>query len=113
MSGHGDCRHFRGIQHDRCHAGQRYEVVRRPGAFALPCLNRPQRVDTCAAYEPLTNLEADTQEAELTEAIADVMNGICGKCGEPMVGEPGKAMRCPMCPDVFALYCSPTEVPTP
>ena len=114
MSREGDCRHFRGIyKHDRCHAGQRYEVVRRPGAFALPCLNRPRRVDTCAAYEPLTALEAKVESDRTQEDLNDVLNGICCQCGSAMQGERGKALQCPECPDVYALFCNPTEEPCP
>lgn len=55
----GDCRHFTGIQHDRCEAGQRYEVVKDTATkpYRLPCLNKGigdrERADTCAAYESM------------------------------------------------------------
>lgn len=84
MSSAGDCRHFRGpFRHKTCRAGQVFTEVMRPGPpmKRLPCLNLPDRVDTCAAYEPLTELEAWARDAKVAEQVSDILSGLCGECG--------------------------------
>ena len=81
----GDCRHFNGIQHDRCKAGVLYRSLPKPHAFSLPCVNRDSRVDSCEACEPWSELEAETHMAALHSAVDDVLRGLCGECGEVLV----------------------------
>ncbi len=81
----GDCRHFTDVLSPRCLAGVRYASVRSGRPFGLPCLQRhscDDRAGTCAALEPLSELEAHTQSAALSEAFDDVfIRGMCGECG--------------------------------
>ncbi len=99
MSSAGDCRHFRGpFHHKTCHAGQVFEEVTRPGR-RLPCLNLPDRVDTCAAYDPLTELEAATRDAEVAELVNDILSGLCGECGLPTEEHDDGGVLIRVCPE--------------
>lgn len=83
-----ECRHFNGIQHDRCKAGVQYRSVCDLKVQSLPChekpfLNRP--FATCEQCSYLTPEELIAREAELKTQIAEFLEkeaaGICPHCG--------------------------------
>ena len=89
------CKHFTGVQHDRCESGIRYQEVRDssgPGAYRWPCLppHTPGTTcqPTCTAREYLTQAEVsafDTQvEAAVTAALSALADGKCPHCGNPI-----------------------------
>ena len=96
------CRHFIGMQHERCAAGVVYTDVRdssQPGPYRWPCLDLLGRgiVDTCSKRSLFTQEEHAENERELRAAVArmlaDVAAGRCHVCGA--AAEPSKVVgRC-------------------
>lgn len=91
----GTCKHFTGIQNDKCAIGIEYDSVRdesmRP--FRWPCLDEPCAT-TCARKEPITAKE----ETEDRERLAVMLKKI-GIAYEAIVasGIRSGSIPCPAC----------------
>jgi hypothetical protein len=96
------CRHFNGIQHDRCKAGVNYLDVRdesQPGPYRWPCLTWADKAATteCSKRSLLTQVEHAEKEEQIVAAMAkadaDIAAGKCHVCGA--ASEPSRIIgRC-------------------
>lgn len=77
----GTCKHFRGIQHERCDANLIMRDMRSPDG-AWPCLQplrASQERPTCPLYQEPTREEIAQHEAEI-RALLDKWRGQRGEC---------------------------------
>jgi hypothetical protein len=74
------CKHFRGIQHERCAAGVELHPLRDisgPGMARWPCLrllNQRECATTCAKLDLPTEAEARASLDELERNIAEIVS---------------------------------------
>ncbi len=91
----GDCKHFTGIQRERCRAGVRYLDVRDttgPGPYRWPCVDAglgsgrgPCRT-VCRSFVAVTAEEEAADMAKWDRAFAEITAGRCPTCGASEIG---------------------------
>lgn len=83
------CRHFNGIQHDKCRADVAYKTFQ----GRMPCLPKyaDSKTGVCALFELYTEDEINKQQTEAAAAIAaffsNLANDICPHCQTPITGK--------------------------
>ena len=84
----GDCKHFTGIQHERCTAGVRYLDVRdssQPGPYSWPCLKLRPCTTTCGKFESVTADEEQAFQRESDRILAAVLADKCPECNADLL----------------------------
>ena len=82
-----ECKHFNGLQHDKCEAGIVYDTRRdseQVGRDQLPCCG----VGQCPHYDPPTREEIEAEEAEFKKRLDNFKSFLrrehsqCPQCGK-------------------------------
>ena len=81
------CKHFNGLQHDKCEAGIDYDTRRDTDQVGLdqwPCWGAGQ----CPRYDPPTKAEIEAEEAETKQLLDNLKSFLrrehsqCPQCGK-------------------------------
>jgi hypothetical protein len=109
----GQCKHFRGIQHDTCEAGVPTASVKGDNPAGLPfrvtwaCMKEGQHIP-CALREMPTAEEIAADRAETERTLAAMERGDCPTCGGKLLRKDhprGFVAWCPKCPDISMRGC--------
>lgn len=112
----GQCKHFRGVQHDECEAGMLMSSVKadnpagKPFRVTWACLPEGQHIP-CALRAMPTPEEIAADRAEVERICAAADRGECPTCvkTERRKGG-GYVARCPSCPEVSIRACSSRDI---